>query len=132
MIALDTSALVAIALDEPESETFSRITAASGAAVMGMPTLVETHMVLESRMPGGAQNFIDGLLRIPSIQPIDFARRMFRTATEAFDRFGRGRGHPARLNMGDCMAYAVARTQDLPLLFKGNDFVHTALIPAAP
>jgi ribonuclease VapC len=132
MIALDTSALVAVALDEAESEAFSRIIAASGAAVVGMPTLVETHMVLEARLLGGATRFLDGLLSVPSIRPIDFDRRMFRAATDAFLRFGRGRGHPARLNMGDCMAYAVARAQNLPLLFKGNDFVHTDLIPAAP
>lgn len=131
MIALDTSALVAIALDEPEGEAFSRIIAASGTAVVGLPTLLETHMVLEGRLPGGAKHFLDRLLLVPDIHPIDFDRRMFQAATDAFHRFGRGRGHPARLNMGDGMAYAVARIQDLPLLYKGNDFVHTDLVPAA-
>ncbi|AWN48079.1 VapC toxin family PIN domain ribonuclease [Methylobacterium terrae] len=132
MIALDTSALVAIAMDEAEGETFSQIIAVSGSAIVGMPTLLETHMVLEGRLPGGAKYFLDRLLLVPSVRMIDFDHRMLQAATDAFLRFGRGRGHPARLNMGDCMAYAVARTQDLPLLFKGNDFVHTDLTPAAP
>ncbi|MBK3395788.1 MULTISPECIES: type II toxin-antitoxin system VapC family toxin [Methylobacterium] len=126
MIVLDTSALVAIALDESESEAFSRIIAVNGMA------LVKTAMVLEARLSAGAEHFLDGLMALPSLRSVDFDHRMVRAARDAFLRFGRGRGHPARLNMGDCMAYAVAKVWRLPLPFKGDDFVHTDLTPAAP
>lgn len=126
MIVLDTSALVAIALNEPESEAFSRIIAVNGMA------LVKTAMVLEARLSAGAEHFLDGLMALPSLRSVDFDHRMVRAARDAFLRFGRGRGHPARLNMGDCMAYAVAKVWRLPLPFKGDDFVHTDLTPAAP
>ena len=132
MIVLDTSALVAIALDEPESEAFSRIIAVNGMALIGTPTLVESAMVLEARLSAGAEHFLDGLMALPSLRSVDFDHRMVRAARDAFLRFGRGRGHPARLNMGDCMAYAVAKVWRAPLLFKGDDFVHTDLTPAAP
>jgi ribonuclease VapC len=57
---------------------------------------------------------------------------MYRIAIEAFDRFGRGRGHPAKLNFGDCMAYAVAKAHQVPLLYKGDDFAKTDIATALP
>ena len=57
---------------------------------------------------------------------------MYAAATQAFDRFGKGRGHPAQLNICDCMAYAVASTHGVPLLFKGDDFAQTDIAPALP
>lgn len=57
------------------------------------------------------------------VAPVD--RSQTNAAIEAFRRFGKGRGHPARLNLGDCFAYALAKTRDEPLLFKGDDFQHT-------
>ena len=53
-------------------------------------------------------------------------------ASDAFDRFGKGIGHPAKLNFGDCMAYAVAKVHDVPLLYKGTDFAQTDIRPALP
>ncbi|GJE00981.1 type II toxin-antitoxin system VapC family toxin [Methylobacterium isbiliense] len=131
MIVLDTSAIVAIALCEPEEETFSRVIASHDAALVGTPTLLETRMVLAARLARGAASFIDGFLARPSIRPVAFTLPMVRAASDAFIRYGRGRGHPAKLNLADCMSYAVAKHHALPLLFKGDDFVHTDLIPAA-
>jgi ribonuclease VapC len=64
-------------------------------------------------------------LKIADIQCARITDEETRTALVAFDRYGKGRGHPARLNLGDCFAYAVARNRKLPLLFKGDDFTKT-------
>src|SRR5208282_4448272 len=117
MIALDTSAIVAIALNEDEAPHFSRIIVA-GEAVVGMPTLFETHLVLERQVTKGAAGFLSAFLARPSIHAVAFNLEMLRVAQSAFDNFGKGRRHPANLNFGDCMAYAVAKFHDVPLLFK--------------
>ena len=128
MIALDTSAIVAIALSEPEDEPFNRLIAANEALV-GTPTLLETQLVLSDRMGSYADTYLGQWIERPSIHPVAFTLEMYHAAADAFQRFGRGR-HPAKLNFGDCMAYAVAKAHDAPLLYKGADFVLTD-IPAA-
>jgi len=128
LIAVDTSALVAVALGEPERADFNLCIARHGALI-GTPTLLELSLVLTTRLHGGADAFLDGLLRLPGIHPVDFSLDLSRAASEACLRFGRGR-HPAGLNFGDCMAYAVARVHDVPLLFKGDDFARTDIRPA--
>ena len=65
-----------------------------------------------------------------NVHPISFTSEQVAAAREAYLVFGRGSGHPARLNMGDCFSYALAKTRDLPLLFKGDDFIHTDIRPA--
>ena len=130
MIALDASAVVAVALDEPEAEAFGRAIAAR-EAVIGAPSLFETRLVLTDRMPSFAEAFLDGFLVSPELRVVAFTFEMYRVAADAFEKFGKGRGHPAKLNFGDCMAYAVARHYGVPLLYKGNDFSHTD-IPSVP
>ncbi|MEH3145514.1 MAG: type II toxin-antitoxin system VapC family toxin [Methylobacterium frigidaeris] len=132
MIVLDTSAVVAIALCEPEEDAFVRRIVDAGSALIGTPTLLETRMVLEGRMSAGVSEFLGGFMAHSAVQPVPFTLAMHHAASQAFLRFGRGRGHAARLNMGDCLSYAVAKVHGLPLLFKGNDFVHTDLTPAVP
>ena len=129
MIALDTSAIVAIALGEAEAEEFSRQIAVREALV-GAPNLVESRMVLASRMHDPAA-FINNFLKPAEIQAVDFSFAMYEVAVAAFGRFGKGRGHPAQLNFGDCLAYAVAKQHDVPLLYKGEDFSHTDIRRAA-
>ena len=129
MIALDSSALVAIALDEPEGRIFDELIVRSRALV-GVPTLFETRMVLGSLMPTFADVFVDRLIASPSIRTVDFGIDTYRAATDAFNRYGKGRGHAACLNFGDCLSYAVAKVYAVPLLFKGGDFIHTDLVPA--
>ena len=63
---------------------------------------------------------------------IDFDQRHLAIARTAFDVFGKGQGHPAQLNFGDCMSYAVAKAHGVPLLFKGDDFSKTDIAVAAP
>jgi len=130
VIALDTSAIVAIAMDEAEAETFERMIGWR-QAIVGTPTLVETHIVLTARMPDFVGTFMQSFLAPPDVRAVDFTGDMYRSASDAFDRFGKGR-HPARLNICDCMAYAVAKVHDVPLLYKGTDFAQTDIRPALP
>jgi ribonuclease VapC len=131
MIALDTSAIVAIALNEIEAPAYSRVIA-TDEALVGTPTLFECHLVLERLVPRETKGFITALTARASIHPVAFNMEMFRLAQSAFDRFGKGMKHPAKLNFGDCMAYAVAKFHDVPLLFKGDDFRLTDIRSALP
>lgn len=129
-LVVDTSALVAVALDEPECpRIIATLGAPSGRAGIGAPTVVELGMVLTSRLGQDGRPFVAGLLGEFEIGIIPFADTHWRVAVEAFARFGRGR-HPAALNFGDCLTYATARVADAPLLFVGEDFTHTDLVPA--
>ena len=121
MIALDSSAIVAIALEEPEVGDFKALIARFEALV-GTPTLFESYLVLEQRIPGAADEFLSSFIKRPSMHPVAFNLPMYQLARDAFKAFGKGKGHPAKLNFGDCMSYAVAKFHDVPLLFKGDDF----------
>ncbi len=123
MIALDTSVILAMALDEPESEQF-RFVIGRDALVIGWPTLLEARMVLTGKGFLNASAIIDQIVRLPNVTTIAFDEAHYRAAESAFDRFGKGR-HPAALNMGDCFAYAVSKIASVPLLFKGGDFSQT-------
>ncbi len=129
MIAVDSSALVAIAKNEAEGKAFAQVIGVA-EAVVGAPTLLETRIVLQSLMSDGADRFIADIASNPAVTVVAFTADHYRLAAEAFQRYGRGRGHPAKLNFGDCMSYAVAKLHNAPLLFKGDDFVHTDIQPA--
>lgn len=131
MIALDSSAVVAIALAEPEAADFNRLIATQ-EALIGTPTLLEVHLVLSQRSAGGAKEFLNDLLERRSIHLVPFNLEMYRLAQSAFDRYGKGKKDPARLNFGDCLSYAVAKFHAVPLLFKGDDFRLTDIRPALP
>ena len=122
MIVVDSSAILAIALAEGEAQRFSDVVASEEFA-FGWPTVLETNMVLFGRS-GLTNAFMTDFLSYEKARPIAFGRDHYATALEAFEKFGKGR-HPAQLNYGDCMAYAVARELDAPLLFKGGDFAQT-------
>jgi ribonuclease VapC len=125
MIAIDTSVIVAMALREPEAESFQALVGRQ-AAVIGWPTLLETRMVLTGKGFANAAAIVDQLVRLPNVTPLAFEEKHYRAAEHAFDRFGKGR-HPAALNIGDCFSYAVAAIAKAPLLFKGSDFGRTDL-----
>lgn len=121
---LDASALVAIALDEPEREVLvAKINAADSVAV-GAPTLVETGIVLSARTGLDASAALMELLAAADAVVIEFGERHWRVAVSAWEQFGKGR-HPAALNFGDCLTYATARVAGQPLLAKGDDFTQT-------
>jgi ribonuclease VapC len=128
-MVLDSSAIVAIHLKEPGYERlFERIDRAP-VVFVGTPTVLESAMVLSSRAGTDVRSVLAAFFRRRGIVILPFTEEHFHAATEAFLRFGKGR-HPAALNFGDCMAYAVAAVAGMPLLYTGNDFAQTD-IPAA-
>ena len=123
MIAVDTSVILAMALGEPEAESFTALLGREAVAI-GWPTLLEARMVLTGKGFPNASDVVGQLVRLPNVTAIAFDEAHYRAADRAFDRFGKGH-HPAALNMGDCFAYAVASVAGAPLLFKGSDFGRT-------
>ena len=124
---VDSSALVALVLQEPGWERIATELTSGTHAAIGAPTLTETAIVLRAK--GTPPSLLPALLRRAGIEVVAFTERHADLATDAYVRYGRGR-HPAALNFGDCMTYAVARMAAAPLLFVGNDFSHTDLEPA--
>lgn len=127
MIVVDTSAMIAIAQQEPEAADFARRIGQDGAAVLPAPAYVEASMVLEARFGAGGRAVFEAMVsRFQSaglaVAPFDMA--CAEIARTAFREYGKGR-HPAELNFGDCLVYATAKALDAPLLFKGADFALT-------
>jgi ribonuclease VapC len=123
---LDASAILAMILAEPGSQDLIRRVGESAVIAVGAPTLVETAMVLSSRLKRDARPLLNEFLREAEVEVIPFTRDHYEVAMDAFARFGRGR-HAAGLNFGDCLTYAVARISGMPLLFTGGDFSKTDL-----
>ncbi len=122
---VDTSAIVAILRAEPGAEAYARLIATAAIARISAGTYVELGVVVDgSRNPvvsGALDRFLEESRVV--IEPLTAAQAWLARAT--YQRFGKGTGHPARLNMGDCFSYALARELGEPLLFKGDDFTQT-------
>ena len=130
MIAVDTSAIVAILRLEPEAAAFSRRIERAAAVCMSAVCLQEASMVLAGRhADSAAWSELDRILQDMEIEIIPHDAELARMVRDAFLRFGKGR-HPARLNCGDCASYALAKKYNIPLLFKGADFSGTDIVPA--
>jgi ribonuclease VapC len=129
---VDTSALVAILQREPSWEALRELIIKYRPARLSAASYVELGIaVLHARNPAvrhAADDFVPQARMI--IEPV--TERQARIAREAYRDYGKGSGHPARLNFGDCFAYALARDLNEPLLFKGDDFRHTDIRPAIP
>ncbi len=127
---VDTSALIAILRDEPESMSYAKAIANATVRRISAANYVETAAVIDaSRDPIASRQFDDLLQEARFvIEPVTEAQA--RIAREAYRDFGRGSGHPARLNLGDCFAYALAKATNEPLLFKGDDFTQTDIASA--
>ena len=128
---LDGSALLALAFREPGYERMLEAISRSEWVGIGAPTLAETGIVLSARVGKKARPLLALLTEQLELHVMPFEAAHSRAAREAFDRYGRGR-HPAALNFGDCLTYAVAKVSGLPLLFVGNDFTQTDLEAALP
>jgi len=129
VIVVDTSALIAILRMEPDASLFDAALIRADACVLSAVSLLEATLVVVGRSPSDAADALDGLLRKYDIRIAPFDADLVAIARDAFIRFGKGR-HPAGLNMGDCASYALAKSLDLPLLFKGDDFSRTDVTPA--
>jgi len=125
-VILDSSAIVAIALQEPGFEELLEKVARARTVRVGVPTLTETAIVLSARLNQDARGVLSRFLMEGSIVTIPFGDAHFATAVDAWLRYGKGR-HPASLNFGDCLSYATARLAGEPLLCIGNDFSQTDL-----
>jgi ribonuclease VapC len=123
---IDASAILSIAFKEPGFEEILDRIADADVVAAGTPTLAETGIVLHSRIGNESRGILERLLDELGIVEIPFGEIHWREAVEAFRRFGRGR-HPASLNFGDCLTYAVTKLAAEPLLFRGEDFGKTDL-----
>jgi ribonuclease VapC len=127
-MVVDTSALIAILFDEPEKSVFATMIDTANNPKVSAVTRVEAMMVYLGRRRNEPSDVLD-LIEILGLKTVDVDRAQADRALDAFTRFGKGR-HPARLNLGDCFAYALAATLNEPLLFKGVDFGMTDIAPA--
>jgi ribonuclease VapC len=128
---IDTSAFVAILQNEPERRRFNEAIEMADSRRVSAATFVEASIVVESRFGAEGPRALDRFIERAEIEitPVDVEQA--RVARDAFLRFGKGR-HVAGLNFGDCFSYALARVLGEPLLYKGEDFARTDLMPADP
>jgi ribonuclease VapC len=125
-MVIDTSAVLAIFLAEPERKQFLDLILQSGRRLISAASVLETGMVLESKRGESAGREFDLFLVRTNLEIVPVDAEQVETARSAWRRFGKGR-NPAALNYGDCFTYALAKWSGEPLLAKGEDFVKTDL-----
>jgi ribonuclease VapC len=123
-MVLDTSALLAVLLNEPEAAAFRLAIEADPVRLLSAATLVETAIVIEARVGDVGGRELDRALHKADVKVVAVDVDQAELARHAFRKFGKGR-HPAGLNYGDCFSYALAHSTGEPLLFKGHDFSQT-------
>jgi len=124
-VVVDSSALVSVILREPDAEKFvTAVLDREDRAYLGAVTALEASMVVSSRLGSAGLRLFDALVAELGLDIVPFDAEQAGIARAAYLRFGKGR-HPARLNLGDCCAYALAKILRQPLLFKGRDFART-------
>jgi ribonuclease VapC len=127
---VDSSALIAILTDEPDALTLSQILDLPAIVRVSAASYLETSIVLDKHRDPVLSAKLDGLIESAKIVIEPVTPEQARTARQAYRDYGKGSGHPANLNFGDCFSYALARDKREPILFKGDDFIHTDLRPA--
>ncbi len=126
---LDSSAILAILLDEPERPSFTRLIEQDATRLVSAATLDEVSIVVESRKGEAGRRLLERFLDLTGAEVVPVTAEQAEHACDAFRRWGKGR-HPAGLNFGDVFAYALAEVTGEPLLFKGNDFARTDITSA--
>ena len=127
---VDSSAIVAILLAEPERQVLLEAIQQAPEVAMTAASYLEVGMVVDGRGNPVLSRQYDALLEALGIEVVDTTAEQARVARAAHRDFGRGSGHPARLIFGDCLSYAAAVQDGVPLLFKGDGFIHTDVTPA--
>ena len=122
---LDTSAIIAILWNEAEASDFIDVMAASGDVRMSAANYLEAGIVIDGLRNPILSRRLDESLRVANVQIEPVTEIQAELARQAYKDFGKGSGHPAGLNFGDCFAYALSKDLAQPLLFKGNDFAET-------
>ncbi|WP_376961111.1 type II toxin-antitoxin system VapC family toxin [Azospirillum sp. A26] len=129
-MVVDTSALVAILKAEPEAAVFLAKLATATVCRLSAANFVEAGLIANRDPTGAHREALEDLLKEFDIRIEPVGERQARIALDAFRRYGKGTGHPAGLNYGDCFAYALAADTGEVLLFKGDDFPCTDLVSA--
>jgi len=124
MIVLDSSVPVGIIKGEKDTEQLLDLLAVEDCTI-GAPTLVEARAWCVANLPGRRSRWLEAFIDDESVSVVPFSREMADIASRAFAEFGRASGHPAKLNFGDCMAYATSTVMRAPLLFREMDFGRT-------
>lgn len=127
---VDSSALVAILYREPEAEEFIKLINDSEAKLSAV-SYVQAGAIIDRAGDPVASRELDDLLTLGEVHIEPVTERQGRIARQAYRDFGKGSGHPAQLDFGDCFSYALAKTADEALLYKGNGFNHTDVVAAA-
>jgi ribonuclease VapC len=122
---IDSSAVLSILLAEPDAKTYAEAIAAANHRVMAAPTYLELCMVFCGRRQVESIEFVEQFVQRAEITMRPFGQQAAVVAARAFLIYGKGRGHPAQLNFGDCISYAISKVEAMPLLFKGEDFALT-------
>jgi ribonuclease VapC len=128
-LVADTSAFVAILLKEPDADIYRNTLLSVERVLISAATAVELHIVVTAKLGTDGILNLDRLLSQPLFEIVPVDHQQMTAANLAFERYGKGR-HPAKLNYGDLFSYALAKSKDLPLLFKGKDFSRTDIVAA--
>ncbi|MGB3295106.1 MAG: type II toxin-antitoxin system VapC family toxin [Phormidesmis sp.] len=126
-MVIDTSAVIAILQQEDEAQQFAELIAADRYRLMSAVSHLESAIVIGSRYGVTGQAQLTALLRSHAISLVSFTPTQAESAKTAYFAYGKGH-HPARMNMGDCCSYALAKITGEPLLYKGNDFSQTDIL----
>ena len=130
-MVIDSSALIAILSDESDAPALASAIALAVSCRMSAAALLETAIVIESRHGQIGGEKLDEFVQTAQISIEAVTRGQIEIARAAFQRYGKGRGHAAGLNFGDCFSYALAKELDEPLLSKGDDFRATDIVVAS-
>ena len=129
---IDTSAIIAILRNEKDAASYAKAIASATDRRVSAVNFVESAVVIDAGRDPIATRRFDDLIREADISIEAVTEIHAQTARNAYRDFGKGSGHPANLNFGDCFAYALAKVSGEPLLFKGGDFARTDIVAALP
>jgi ribonuclease VapC len=127
-VFVDASALCALALEESDQLVYAEALDRSESSVITSFVIMETGLALmkgRGLRADDAQHQIEKGLKQFRVETVELTSPMILAALQAYERYGKGRGHPAKLNMGDCLSYGAARVLGVPMLYKGDDFAKT-------
>ena len=127
VVLLDSSAIIAVIFREPGFEAVLEKILTSDQLAIGAPTLAETEIVLTSKLKTRGRTILARFIQETHLEIIPFGEEHYCMCVDAYQKYGKG-NHPARLNFGDCLTYAIAKLSNLPLLFVGDDFSKTDLL----
>jgi ribonuclease VapC len=131
-VIIDTSALIAILRDEADAAIYARAIEGERTRRLSAANFLEVAIVIDGSRDPVASRRVDDVIAAGGIVIEPVTERQVRIGRDAYRDFGKGSGHPAQLNFGDCFAYALAKDAGEPLLFKGDDFRLTDITPALP